>query len=176
MISRHCLNRFSRKHCRRRLSVWSLCSKQSCKQSCHTSCTISFSVRPFHRNCRHIMKLMSNVFQPSTHPSTRTSLPHASLSIVLHRLRTVYLKSKGIDPKTHPVIPELVRDHAPLINLNCHSTDNSAIRTESANTLKKYQMPRIPPLVSPKLHSHLCIPDLFHFFFCPSFAHLISFF
>lgn len=59
----------------------------------------------------------------------------------------VYLKSRGIDPKTHPVIPELVRYLSRVMQPS--DATKSTIRTESDNTLKKYPMPRIPPPVSP---------------------------
>ena len=33
---------------------------------------------------------------------------HRSLTMLMIRNATVYLKTRGIDPKTHPVVPELV--------------------------------------------------------------------
>ena len=58
------------------------------------------------------------------------------LALIMHHA-TVYLKTRGIDPKTHPVVPELVSNKIPCCIVRLILPSSQTYRTEFENISKR---------------------------------------
>lgn len=92
------------------------------------------------------------LFSWMSHPVTNELIAYA-FRVILSLVRTtelVYLKTRGIDPTTHPVVTELVRVpslpfflcHVPFLPRRTYTVPLNSGRTAYANTLKKSKRQR----------------------------------